>query len=139
MESLLTKNKLFKAEITKKLNKMIDIPWLDERMEGQIIAQLVNACMNALLGKKGGGTAAKPTTGKKRGIGDTVGDEGEVDLEAELVIPEEGDEDADETAKSEMVDRINERFDVPGMSEEKEAKFIRYFVDVLFKIKRHKE
>lgn len=139
LEALLTKNKLFKAEIVKKLNKMIDVPYLDERMEAQIIGQLVNQCMNALMGKmKGTGAATAASGGGKRGIADEV-DEGEVDLEAELSIPEEGDEETDEKAKAEMVDSINARFDVPGISEEKEAKFIRYFVDVLFRIKRHKE
>lgn len=117
-------NRNLRREIVQRINKVIDIPYLNERHEAQLISIVVDMCFNALSNK------TMPSTNKQRGI--VVEEEGDDDKEEVIAIPEG---DSEEDVKEKMVREINEKFNMPMLNEEQEATMIRYFVDMLFQIK----
>lgn len=118
--SILT-NRNLRREIVQRINKLVDIPYLNERHEAHLIAIVVDMCFNALAGK------TMPSTKKQRGIEEQDGE----DEEVEIKIPE-GDL---ESAKEQMIREINEKFDLPLLNEKQEAMLIKYFVDIFFQVK----
>lgn len=116
------KNRNFRREIVQRINKLIDLPFLNERQEAQLISIAVDMCFDALTGKKKTGT----TNSRSMAVQE---EEEEVGFD----LPEEGDPKLDESARQKMIDDINKRVNIPGLSEDQEEVFIRAFVDALFK------
>lgn len=123
--NLLT-NRNVRREIVQRINKLIDIPYLNERHEAALITIVVDMCFNALAGK------TRPSVNKKRGVIVEEIEDDDPDAEVMVEIPQTEDE---ASAKEQMVRDINAKFDLPMLNEEQEAMLIRYFVDTLFKVK----
>lgn len=124
--SLLT-NRNVRREIVQRINKLIDIPYLNERHEAALITIVVDMCFNALAGK------TRPSVNKQRGV--IVEEEDEDDDPDAEVMVEIPQAETEESAKEQMVRDINAKFNLPVLNEEQEAMLIRYFVDTLFKVK----
>lgn len=114
-------NRNLRREIVQRINKLIDIPYLNERHEAQLISIVVDMCFNALAGK------TMPSTNKQRGL-PVAEEENDAEEDVEVTIPD------GEDAKEQMIRDINKKFNLPILNEEQEAMLIRYFVDVLFKL-----
>ena len=125
------KNRNFRREIVQRINKLIDLPFLNERHEAKLITIAVDMCFDAIVGKANGNNNNNKQA--SRSI-DVEEEEEQVDVD----LPEPGDEQADQTAKQKMIDDINAKVDIPGLNEEQEAFFIKAFVDTLFKLRGEK-
>lgn len=101
-----------RRRITGMINMMIDIPFLTESMEGQIIASCVDLCLDSLLSVTTA-TAQEAAASQSRSL--DFGDE--------------------ESVKLSMVDSINSSVNLPGLDEEQEKVLIQCVVDSLMKLK----
>ena len=125
------KNRNFRREVVKRINKLIDLPFLTEKHEAQLITIAVDMCFDAIVGKVSGTNNNNNNNSSQQGSRS-------IDVEDEppqVDLPEPGDEQADQTAKEKMIDDINAKVDIPGLNEEQEAFFIKAFVDAWFKLR----
>lgn len=117
-----------RREMIQRINKMIDIPYLNERHEAHLITIVVDMCFNALSGQK------MPSRNKEKGI--EIADDGDSDEQDVTVEIPQGTE---ESAKEKMISDINARFDLPMLNEDQEQKLIKYFVDALYDLSKDKK
>ena len=118
-------NQNVRREIVQRINKMVDIPYLNESHETHLISMAVDMCFNALVGQQ------MPSNSKAQGS-ETRTQDGEPDVEVE--IPK----GSEESVKKQLINEINAKFDLPMLNEDQEQKLIKYFVDALYDLSKDK-
>lgn len=100
-----------RKELATKLNKMVDVPFLNEEQEQMIAEKLIDCCMAPLQ-------AAMPTDEEMRSIARST-DESSMQKQV----------------KESIVDKLNKKIDIPFATEKHEAVVIGMAVDYLMEEK----
>ena len=122
-----------RAIITERVNKLVNVPGLGEYTEGIIIRKAVDQYMDALeqivVGDHAIPALGEPLTNNSDNDDDLLQAEA---LELTQVIGTEGTETQQQHAKDELVEKINAKVHIYGLSEAQEAVLIRGVVNQLF-------
>lgn len=118
-------NSKLRFKLTKRVNEMIDIPFIEEDFEAVFIRRGIDACLDKLLEKAGYDVD-----------GDDEEEEGQArELDFGEILDDEVDQEDEATVKEILVAKMNEGIDIPGLNEDQEAKMIQSVADALYSLK----